>query len=606
MNGLYSSPIKPGSAVGAARGSRAAIRTGVGLEHQVAPKLSKEERRAAALQNVSQKAYTVWMADMIMIPAALVGIGLAKMGFGRTGAAAKFMKSPIRALSRTTFNDVHAFRANTIQSAADVSQITGGTAKPWAVKLTRASSKALEQDKGIAGRAGGILAPLRRKVGKVLDSDGLKPMQKPLDKLTRWRVGVNEKKVGHAFENVTAQLASGKSTHAPLEAVGSLLEKAKGLSGQARIDALNHASQHVGGMVRGTDIVGKEAKAIFKVSSAFQDAAKAASATHAHELASKQGVRGLMKNLGKMGGRMSLFQGIVLVGATAGVAAVWATMKSENTKAKQAVKDIAADIGDANNPMLKSIAKLTEKQKGRRMVAAASSSVAEGANVGFMGVVGGGAVGMGGMMAVQMGLPMIGQMIVPDNAALNAYANLQKAERKEIVLPPEEQLAQVRQLVGAGIDAVPAEPGKVTRPGGGYYNKLSEPVAKQILADKLSLRETMQLVSDHNKLAAYATKVKAAMPPVAPKVKEHESASHSQAAIAETMGEMADEHAQIQRDHAAGRPHVGHNYQHAPAAANDEAHHANDNADKPSLKISTGNAELAGTVEERLALAQQQ
>lgn len=603
-----SSPVPvPKMSSATVRGGQRATRVAVAAKH-----MTPEERNAASFKGISDKAYGVWGGEMILGGlGSLAGMGAAKMGFHRIGASLKMFKSPFRMLNRTTFNDIHKARANTLSSAADVSQITGGTAAPWAESLRDTSARALEKDTAIASRIGAFFAPLRKAIGNLFDSSAFKWLEKPLEKLRAWRVTVNAKKEATAVANiitVATERAKKAGDLTALSMAESLAKNAEGLSGHALADAMSRGAEQMKGMVHGTELVGKEAKAVFAVGSAFHNAAQAATATAAHEAASGAGVRGLVKNLAKMGGRMSLLQGIIAVGAVAGVAAIWATLKAENKNAKKAIQDMTADVGDPKNPYLESVAKLTEKQKGRRVIAAGASSIAEAANVGMMSMTGGGMAGMGSMMALQMGLPMLGQVIVPENAVLNAYANLQKTERGEAPMTDAEKIAQVRHLVGAVPTVVPH---------GGYYNKLCEPIAAKIVEKKLSLRDTMQLLTNHEKFTAFAAEVKAAQAAVAPATHEKPVATaplNHEAPAAEPEDKdisthtpeiafrQAEANARHEREHAAGHgSHPGHTLHHE--ASHDHAPYLA--AEKPG-KIDLSEISHKGMLEQpELAMGQQ-
>lgn len=586
----------------AARGTAAVGRSTVAVQH-----MSPEERKAATLKQISDAGYSPWSAEMGAGVAALAGMGATKMGWSRFGAVLKFFKSPFRAMNKTTFGNVANFRAATLMSASDVALFTGGRAREWTPALSAASAKALEQDRGIFGRIAGFFAPLGNLLGRLFDSPLLKWMERPLEAGRGWRAKVTGKKSTAAMSGVfeTIKTRGEKATAAAsiLGTAESMAHSAEGLSGEARVSALRNAGDHVAELVRGSDLVGTEAKAALSVSSALHNAADASAAAFAHESAAGAGVRGLMANFGKMAGRTTLFQGAIAVGVAAGVAAVWATLKAENKTAVVALKDMEADLGDASSPYLQSVKQFTQKQKGRRVLAAGASSIGEVANMAFMGMPAGGAGmgmgSMGGVMALQMGLPMLGQTLVPENAVLNAYVNLQKLERGEVQVSPADKIAQVRQLVGA----VPS-----VQPHGGYYNKLCEPIAAKIVEQKLSLRETMQLLANNEKFTALAAEVKAkqdAQHPAKPahqdphagttlakaehpKAREHEAAELARD-TAETHQDHADAHEAAEREHAAGTPaHAGHQLHNDAASA----------ATKPSLKISASEAEHDGTVDQ--------
>jgi hypothetical protein len=205
---------------------------------------------------------------------------------------------------------------------------------------------------------------------------------------------------------------------------------------------------------------------------------------------------GLASSLKRSVGGMSLFAGIVAVGTTAAVGATLLASKKENRAAKNTIKDIEADIG-ADHPIAVNIRKSYASKKTNRALGTAANVGGDVLN-GVMFSSLHGMAGGYGAMAVQMSLPMVGKMLVSESPVLNSYANLKLADAGQAVLPADQKVEAVRQLV-ATVPSVATH--------GGYYNKLAAPVAEAIVAKNLSTRETMKLIANEAQFMALATEV---------------------------------------------------------------------------------------------------
>lgn len=271
--------------------------------------------------------------------------------------------------------------------------------------------------------------------------------------------------------------------------------------------------------------------------------ADAARAAAAHHEALGGGLSKLSKNFMRSMGRTSVMGTLMGVGALAATAAAYYSTRHANKQSTGFFESMSADIGAStndNNGYLKEVSKALGREKmGRRGVAvlrAGSEAVMAATMTNNNGMM----LGALGMSA--MAVPMLGDSLVPGNPVLNAYANLKQAENTNTPIPPADKAQLVRQLVGGS---------PVILPHGGYYNRMTIPVAQKIVADGLNLHETMQLVSNDAALTAYAAQVKAQMEAKAaatPKPANDHAHDHTNG-HAENMQNMADDHEQAVRAH---------------------------------------------------------
>lgn len=325
---------------------------------------------------------------------------------------------------------------------------------------------------------------------------------------------------------------------------------------------------------------------------------RAAGAAVEHHAAKGADLAGLMRNAGKVLGRTSMLRGLMAVGATAAVSAAWFTMRHANNLGAQALRDLTADAGGSGNALVQRAAASFAQDKRGRLLQTGLTAGTEAVMAGTIDATMGAGMFSGGNMVFMgaMAMPMLGQVLVKDNPLLNSYANLQQAEKGELQLSEADKAGMVRQLVGAGIDAIP-KPGQKQAAGMGYYNKLAAPIAAKIVEQKLTLRQTVQLVSNPEKLADIGREVQEAQR-VKDQAGEERAADHREA-----MQNIAEDHLEMEKEARAKKLQ-----QQLPARDADEANVANDNANvandnaiqaaKPSLKIQADEAALEGRVEE--------
>ena len=276
-----------------------------------------------------------------------------------------------------------------------------------------------------------------------------------------------------------------------------------------------------------------------------------------------QKLTGAAETLSHSVGNMSVFGKVIWIGALAGIGAAVLTHKKDGSEAKKAMSGIAADIGD-KNPLFLNIQKAYHGQSAKRVLGTTATAGGEILNAALFASheMGGGPAAM--MMS--MSLPMIGQTLVANNAALNAYANLKLEDAGKGKLKPEERVEAIRQLLSFQPSVAPY---------GGYYNRLAGPLAEAIAAKGLSASETMKFLADTPKFTALAQDVtdkqaaaKAAEAPVAETVataKTHELHVNDTKTLAESAYAAAEKPHQMV-GHAASQGKVSVAHQHGVTA----------------------------------------
>jgi hypothetical protein len=172
---------------------------------------------------------------------------------------------------------------------------------------------------------------------------------------------------------------------------------------------------------------------------------------------------------------------------------------------------------------------------------------------------GGGMAMMGAVM-----LPQLCESLVPGNPTLGAYVALQKNERGELKLDTEAQTQAIRQLVGV-MPAVAAQ--------GGFYNRLAQPIAAEIVSRKMNTQQVIQLLGDNAAFTALSSEV---------------AAKRAQAATAEAKAKVANDNPEAPLHPAAVKA----------AGAMSAAEAAYHQAAKPANLVAANDVHLAGKMNE--------
>lgn len=424
------------------------------------------------------------------------------------------------------------------------------------------------------------VAPLRRGVGNWLDgiaNSGFgKWMQARLEGFTRWRINSNTKAVEAALDG-TVNAIKAKPGDTPkgwfqpkpvehavsprmqshMAPVARELDKAKGLTGKARVGAIGRAMDKVAGILKRTNLTAAERAAAGELQASVNALSRSTGILHGYEQALGKGLRALGSNFVGFVGRTPLIYTVAILGSLATAAAAFLSAKRENRIARQALKELKEDIGDANHPIVVQASKLEKKQSSGRWTVAGLSSLNQGLFIAPMNMM----MVMGGSMAISE----LSKIAVPENQLLNAYAVLKKEERKEIRLRPGDKAEMVRQLVAA----VPA----VTQQGG-LNNRLAKPIAAELVKRNMSVRETMRFLANPDQFNVLAQEM-------AVKQKEIDARVAAEKAAAEK--------AAAERVAAAKAAKMNGAAAHTPQAVAPIT-------DKPGLTINTGTGTSQGRV----------
>ncbi len=289
-------------------------------------------------------------------------------------------------------------------------------------------------------------------------------------------------------------------------------------------------------------------------------------------------VSGLASSFKRAGGRTSLFAAIIGLGVTAGVGATILTARKGSKEARKAIENITADIGDPKDPLVVAITESYHTGHAKRTLGHTMSAAGDVVNGALIAEVGAGTGGMP-VFAASMALPMVGSMLVKDDATLNAYANLKQADEMHVSLPAEQKVELVKQLISV-VPSVAAH--------GGEYNKLTAPVAEAIVAKNLSTRDTMKLLANQTQFMSLAQEV-------------FDQRNTEKETVADAVPETVAEKEKAPESHAAhpgaanGPQHelkpLSHHEGHAEVKGLQPLHHE---AHAPKMTVGAQGAELHG------------
>lgn len=581
--------------------------------------VSKEEKSINRLNSFGGLMNLPYMAQLVLLPSMLMRfVGLKKF----TGGL-RTLGHGVMALETTTLANAATIPGEMARSGAFQYQIVAGeaTAAKRSAGLMGAAAKADARMVGIGEKVGGWYAPVRSRLHGAYDGFAASReggrLHQTAEKFATWRMKANSKNyqaVHGQFDDLIKKMAKHEELAGLSEHAGKSLE---GMSHSAAAEHFHGLAAKAEGLLNG-GLRGKAAEFATDLRKMGQQGARFAGTAASHEGAIAKGFSAILKNI-KVS-RMPVLMAMMTVGAVATAGAAGLTARFQNKESERVLGDMAKDIGDPKNSYLDALRKSDHSQKGRRYLSAGVSAIGDGM---FAASVGSANAGMS-IMISQMAVPKIGEMLVKDNPVLNAYANLQKAEKGDVQIPPADRVAQVRQLVGA----VPA-----VIPHGGFYNKLAEPIAAKIVSEKMSLRDTMQLLSNPARFTAFASEVQAEQKAKheavhaantgtssqnTPKVKEYEDTDLNNKRP-EIAFRHAEAHDRNERQDAQDDMHAQqHNAQKAAQAAaqvsaNDNLQATNDAAPvaaamlqaAPAMKVQMADAAHEGMLEDRkLAVGQ--
>lgn len=528
-----------------------------------------------------------------MIPATLEIAGIfiggalswvtGKLGLQKATAAIGIaLKVPVQALRNTSMAEAFRLPANFLKAASQEATAAGEKASGWAEATAKRSAAFEQSAAAMESRASSFAAPLRRAVGnsiEAFETTGIgKQLHGAVDRLmlsrkaaviakhdavfekaqtamttqatAGWRQSIGNW-FSRSFKNTQAatveagelshimqDLHAAKGNHEQLKLVGSRLESlvaSKTLSAEASARAGN-VSKHLGkliGSAQALDTYGNAASGSMKT---------------------------MAKAMGKAVSRIPVFNALLTVGIAAGVGATIVAANAESKQAKEAFADLSSELGNSNSGFLQAVKKAQQSQgmmgkakTGLRLV----GEVADGAM--WMLPGGGGMAMMGAVM-----VPQLCEGLVPENKLLGAYVALKKNDAGELKLAPDGKVEAIRYLVAA----MPAVAAK-----GGFYNRLSKPIAQAIVERNLSTADTIKLFGDEAAFTALASEV---------------AAKQAQAMTAEAKAKAANDNPET----AKAPQHPAAVKAQAAMTSAEQAYH---NAEKPAnFKIAANDAQLAG------------
>lgn len=468
-----------------------------------------DERTIGVFRGIQSATSSLWFVQLI---ATLPLAGLASLfGFFGWNSASNGIRhwfiAPVQALFTTSVAETWQLPANSVIEARTMAEAAG---KPTDALNARLPGWE-EWGTKMRARVAAFFKPMRDAVGSWLDGfskDGW--IVKRLQSFTQWRVNRHAPKVGaavdatHGFLDAIMQAPeklgqTGKATAAEIQQatrlkeiftpVFELLEQAKQLTGSERTAVLKRAQEMTLALIKQHGLSGAEAAIVHQLTTLVSSAYQSAKTLLGHEGALAQGVRGMVKNIGRIAGRIPLFYAIVGTGVVAGGIASMLSARHENRMAKRALKEMKEELGDAEHPIIRQASKIETTHRGRRWMSAGLNTASEAAYL----VPATSAVG--GMLVFGLGssLPQVSQAITPENQVLGAYMALKQAEQGKVKLMPEQRA----QLVGHLVAAVPA----VTQ-NGGLHNRLVEPISVELVKRNLSTRELLQFIANPEKFTA--------------------------------------------------------------------------------------------------------
>lgn len=493
-----------------------------------------------ALQGVQSVGVIAFTAELV---GGILGFLTAKplQKFGATKAATvarAVLSAPIEALRETRLNQIHLLPANYLRAVGRHAESAGGTAaEKWAPRATSLadsiSKKGTKVHETIGGHirafgsraesaTGGWLAgaePLAAASGpeklvdrlfsklharavrkfdthhsKALDAlhqeapDMIQSIKHFFTRGEPARVGMPTQ-----FSDVAVHLNRAGNASNAAERLGHM---------EAAAEALDRVKHTATTMKSGA--AAKEAETLLArvghVESALQKTGFAAQSAHSFEMASGQGVKGLLKAAGAGLGRMPLFAALVSVGAAAGVGAIMLTHRHGQQQAHRAVDEMTAIVGDPDNAYLRAAKDAHAHAGGRRLLHTSVAAVGEAANGAVISFPHGGGAGL--LMASM--LPMVNDPLKPPQTAVQAFHAWREVERGERSFAGGEGNPEKQQIIADMLAVVPA-----IAAHGGRYNRLVGPLVRAIDSRSLTSAQTLRLLSDDKAFTEFTQQVEA-------------------------------------------------------------------------------------------------
>lgn len=489
------------------------------LQPQVQPALTPEQKKAENLRGAKD---ALMMPTQLEAGGMLAGFLAGKLGFQRARVALRMAKVPAIALRQTMLGDIFSLPAKIVKVAADEAAEVSGAVKEGKKNYVAGWSGKLSARSEELARTGarfqesftnqGWLKSLSRNVGNMLDGFAAtrvgSSVERGLGRIVNWRKSAAAANHERAIQNVGAALESESN----FKWVGNIFSRGKaeeaGMHHLQDIASQIHAVTGDAAKLKGLhqDLLQKMGQDAFKgvakhragqMAKHLGKAAGSALAVEHYGAATNQGLKAMLKSLGKAAGHIPILYALIGAGAVAATGAALVTAKGENKEAKIALADVQAVIGNDDTSGFLNALKHAKND--------AMKSHAMKAGLQVMGDVADGAMWAnphsvgGALMAAQM-MPMALQSLVPGEPALAAAVALRKADKGELQISKNERVEAIHQLV-AVMPSVAKH--------GGYYNHLAKPIANAMVEQNLNYEQILKLLANNDAFTAFSREVAA-------------------------------------------------------------------------------------------------
>lgn len=558
----------------------------------------KEARRIQALEKTYSAGMGMFMVDLgTALTAGVLGkvFSLFKFKSG-TAFVDKWLRSPINALKNTEIGKINQFGLEFSKNAEELVRKAGDDAQ-----ADRIAAKIPEKIKAASTSGESLFGGIGKSISKALhafdDTSIGRAIGKPIRAFANWREGVTANKQNALINNVIgvenksglfgigmkAGTGAAPSATVPRVNTGGIAA----LRDSTNVSAFDTQIKHLQDTAMGflheantatTKEAAQVARGHYETVRGMAESLQGAKVNmlakngHAGFKSASKGLGSALSKLPKLAGRVSIFNAIVGVGIAAGIAASWLTTKRDNKLGKRALRDMAADVygvsadqvtddmmfGANAHPLIHEASVMYEKQARGRVISSATYTAGDLLLAGTLRSTGMVSSGKNQnalfdlhspllpIMAGQMALPALGQMMIPENQTLNAYAMLKKSEEIGQPLAPSDKMALVQQLMAA----VPG----IARHSGAD-NKFAPLIARELVSRNLSSKQIIHTIADPEAMVALSRDIAQKQQEAEEKAKAEHKAKQTEIQR-ETAAQQADEKATVNQVSAADIVHA--------------------------------------------------
>lgn len=571
-----------------------ALQSGTGAAMSTMPPVDASRANKATLEDTTinglNGAYSagtgLFMVDMVTgLVAAGVGGALRMMGMHSAKASLdQWLRAPMHAMRNTTLDNIGSFTANVAAKGEEFTGKAAGMAgsrgnneaakkildtrtDKLAVKAARANARVAEdifsgieksEKRGFIGKmvdrfASWRLSSHEAELAKYLDTVSMleiEPISRGFASNFKSKAGVLAPSAIKYDAMVGAQIGVNIDTLKSTRDLGQFDQAIAGARAEM-MSAYKSAAAASGETAR---LHMGRAQAFEAAMQNFAEAKISAQKTMQYSGIKGAKLGGLFKALPKLGGKLSIWSAVIGAGLAAGTAATWMMSKRDNRVAAESLKELAGDVygvpseqvtkemleGPNAHPLMQQASKMHHSQARGRY---ASSAVYTAGNMVTGGTLR--ASGIGNIanyspyaMVADMTLPQLGDMLVPENSTLNAYAVLKQSDKGAVALQPNDKVTLVRQLMAA----VPA-----VAKHAGVDNKMTTAVATEIVNTHKSTAEIVKTLADPQKFVAISQSIIA---------REVEAKKKAEEAQAKAAAETANDNVHSANDNTLPKPQI--------------------------------------------------